>query len=72
MPGTSTPSQMPVPLGIFENGAFADGIDPAAIEHLKNEGFGGSVSQDVLQAKGTSNAAHFGMVGGDLDADNSI
>ncbi|MDQ2899143.1 MAG: hypothetical protein M3Y07_04995, partial [Acidobacteriota bacterium] len=69
MPDTSAPSLMPVPLGVYENGAFADGIDPGAIEQLKIQGLGGSVSPDVIEAKGTSDAAHFGMVGGDLDAD---
>ncbi len=69
MPDTSAPAPMPVPLGVYENGAFADAIDPAAIEHLKNNGLGGSVSQDVIEAKGTSDAASFSMVGGDLDAD---
>jgi len=69
MPDTSPPIPLPVPLGIREDGAFADAIDPATIESLKNQGLGGSVSPEVIQAKGTSDAAHFGMVGGELDAD---
>lgn len=60
---------MPVPLGVYENGAFADSIDGATIDQLKTQGLGGSVSKDVIHAKGTSDAAHFGMVGGELNAD---
>jgi len=60
---------MPIPLGVLETGGFADGIDPATIQQLKAQGAGGSVPKDIIKAKGESDAAHFGMVGGELNAE---
>jgi Peptidase family C25 len=75
MPDSDSPPAMPIPLGVLETGGFADSLDPAAIQQLKAQGAGGSVPggsvpQDIVKAKGQSDAAHFGMVGGELNADN--
>lgn len=66
-PGALT---LPVPLGVLETGGFVDGIGAATLQQLKTKGLDGAVSKDILAAKGTSGAAHFGMVGGELNADN--
>ncbi len=70
MPDGDSTTDMPIPLGVLETGGFADSIDDATIQQLKNQGTGGTVSKDVITAKGQSDAAHFGMVGGELNADN--
>jgi hypothetical protein len=75
MPDSDSPPAMPIPLGVLETGGFADSLDPAAIQQLKAQGAsgsvpGGSVPKDIVKAKGQSDAAHFGMVGGELNADN--
>jgi hypothetical protein len=70
MPDDVSAPTMPIPMGVLETGGFADGIDPAAIQQLKLQGAGGTVPKDIIKAKGQSDAAHFGMVGGELNADN--
>ncbi len=70
MSDSSPPIPMPIPLGVYDSGEFASSIDPASLDALKSQGPGGSVSQEVLEAKGASSAAHFGMLGGELDAAN--
>ena len=57
-------------MGVLETGGFAAGIDAGAIQQLRLQGTGGNVPKDVIKAKGQSDAAHFGMVGGELNADN--
>ncbi len=69
MPDSIAPPSMPLPMGVFDTGGLSAGIDPATIQDLKQQGTGGSVSSDIIKAKGTSDAAHFGMVGGELNAD---
>lgn len=70
MPDDGSTATMPIPMGVLETGGFADGINPATIQQLKSQGAGGTVPRDIIKAKGESDAAHFGMVGGELNADN--
>jgi hypothetical protein len=70
MPDSDSPPTMPIPMGVLETGGFAAGIDAGAIQQLRLQGTGGNVPKDVIKAKGQSDAAHFGMVGGELNADN--
>ena len=69
MPDITAPVPMPLPMGVFDTGGLSAGIDDATIQQLKAQGTGGSVPPDIIKAKGTSDAAHFGMVGGELNAD---
>jgi hypothetical protein len=55
-------------MGVRETGGFASGIDPRRIQQLKFRDVVGTVPHDIIKAKAESGAAHFGMVGGDLNA----
>ena len=70
MPDADSAPTMPLPFGVLETGGFAGGIDSAAIQQLRAQGTGGNVPKEIIQAKGESDAAHFGMVGGELNADS--
>jgi hypothetical protein len=67
---TPAPPAMPAPMGIYASGAAAPGMEPATIALLKTQGDSGAVSPEIVTNKGTSNAKHFGMLGGELNADN--
>src|SRR5450755_2188745 len=70
MPDDDSTPTMPIPLGVFETGGFAGGIDSATIQQLKPQDVYGTVPKDIIKAKGESDDAHFGMVGGEMDANN--
>ena len=61
---------MPLPVGISSDGTFADSIDAETMQQLSAQGAGGGVSHDILKAKGTSADPHFGLLGGEFDADH--
>ena len=70
MPDGDSAPTMPLPFGVLETGGFASGIDAAAIQQLRLQGPSGTVPKEIIKAKGESDAAHFGMVGGELNADS--
>jgi hypothetical protein len=70
MPDGDSAPTMPLPFGVLETGGFAGGLDAAAIQQLRLQGTSGTVPKEIIKAKGESDAAHFGMVGGELNADS--
>ena len=70
MPDDNIAVAMPLPMGIRATGAATDEIDLATLTLLKTQGDGGSISPDTITNKASSQAAHFGMLGGELNADN--
>src|ERR1022692_816404 len=70
MPDDNSTASMPIPLGVLETGGFAGGIDSATIQQLKPQDVYGTVPKDIVAAKGESDDAHFGLVGGEMDAND--
>ena len=70
MPDDDSTPIVPIPLGVLETGGFAGGIDSATIQQLKPQDVYGTVPKDIIKAKGESDDAHFGLVGGEMDAND--
>jgi hypothetical protein len=70
MPDDISAPTHPLPFGVLETGGFADGIDETAIPQLKLQEASGTVSKETIKGKANSDAAGFGMVGGELVADD--
>ncbi len=62
---------MPVPFGVFaETGEFPASFNPATVQALRKQGLGGNVPKEVIKAKASSQESHFGMLGGELSAND--
>jgi len=71
MADAPTPPGMPIALGVSaETGDFAQPIDRAALQILRKQGLGGRLTKGAIKTKSQSDEAHFGVVGGEIVAED--